>query len=355
MNRKIKKVLSILDKNNYEAYIVGGYVRDKILNIKSFDIDICTNAKPDQVIKLFPNSKGTSYGSCSFKNGKYTFDITTYREELKYKDRKPIEIKYVNTLKEDLVRRDFTINAICMNKKGLIIDKLNGQKDISGKTIKIVGDANLKLKEDPLRILRAIRFATKLNFSIDEDSKKSIIKNKNLLKKLSIERIKSELSEIVISKNYEYGLNLIKELSIDKVLLINVENIKFVSNRLLMLMQLNLSEDYFSKKENSDIKKLKKIINYGTIDNTMLYTYDFNLCLMAAELMNISKKQIKTEYNNMWINKDKPLKIKSYEIKNELKIKENKELGIVIKKIENLILEKELRNSKKAIKKYLKK
>ena len=166
MNKEILKILEKLDDDNHVSYVVGGYVRDYLLNNPSFDVDICTNRLPEELEKLF-NVKSTLYGNISFKVGNYNIDITTFRKELEYFKRKPIKIEYVNDLESDLLRRDFTINSICMDKYGNIIDILNGKKDLDNKVIRIIGNPLKKLEEDPLRILRAIRFATVLSFNID--------------------------------------------------------------------------------------------------------------------------------------------------------------------------------------------
>ena len=157
MNNSIKKILNKLEKNGFEAYVVGGYVRDYLLNITSYDVDICTNALRKDIIKVFKIKKGVSnYGSIGFKIGKYNYDITTYREDGEYNNHKPKSIKYVDNLLIDLKRRDFRINSICMNSEGKIFDYLNGKEDIHNKLVKTIGSTNVRLYEDPVRILRAI-------------------------------------------------------------------------------------------------------------------------------------------------------------------------------------------------------
>ena len=115
MNKIIKNVLTKIENNGYEAYLIGGYVRDLLVGKSSYDIDICTNATPRELINIFPNGSTKNLGGIDFKIKEYHFEITTYREEIKYKNRKPIEYHYVNSLIEDLKRRDFTINTICIN------------------------------------------------------------------------------------------------------------------------------------------------------------------------------------------------------------------------------------------------
>ena len=168
MEKQALKVLSILEENGYKAYIVGGYVRDKLLGIESNDIDICTSATPKEIKEIFKSSSSPNYGSVNITYKNINFDITTFRREIKYLDNRiPIKLKYIKTIKKDLLRRDFTVNTICMDSKGNILDMLNIMDDLDNKIIKTVGNPRYKLKEDALRILRAIRFATTLNFTIE--------------------------------------------------------------------------------------------------------------------------------------------------------------------------------------------
>ena len=182
---KAIKVLQILEENGYESYIVGGYVRDKLLGIESNDIDICTSATPKEIKNIFKSSSSPNYGSVNITYKNTNFDITTFRHETKYlNNRIPIKLKYIKNVKKDLLRRDFTINTICIDSKGEILDMLNIKDDLDNKIIKTVGNPKFKLKEDALRILRAIRFATILDFNIEEKTKHYIKINAPLLKKI---------------------------------------------------------------------------------------------------------------------------------------------------------------------------
>ena len=209
------KLLQKLEKNGYEAYIVGGYVRDYILKIKSTDIDITTNATPMEVKKIFKDKclPNIEYGSVRVIIRNINFDITTYRKEYKYlNNRSPETIVYINKLEEDLKRRDFLMNTLCMDSSGRIIDLMGGIKSIEDKTIDTVGDSYKKFQEDALRILRAIRFATVLNFNLKDNVKDAIIKTKKYLKNISYERKRQELDRIFSSSNAKYGIKLITDL-----------------------------------------------------------------------------------------------------------------------------------------------
>ena len=148
---KATEVLKKLESSGYSAYIVGGFVRDYLINKPSTDIDICTNATPKEIISIFDINilPENNYGSVVIIYKKVRFDITTYRKEIKYEDnRHPIKIKYINSIKQDLLRRDFTINTLCMNSNKEVLDILNIKKDLDNKLIKTVGSPRIKIKED---------------------------------------------------------------------------------------------------------------------------------------------------------------------------------------------------------------
>ena len=241
MNKTIKDKLDKFIKKGYKAYIVGGFVRDHLLGKESFDVDIATNAVPKEVIDVLGLDTFTndSYGSLFFEEGKYNFDITTFRKELSYESRKPTEYEYIDTIEEDVVRRDFTINSLYMDIDDNIIDLVEGKKDLDNKLIRMVGDIDSKCKEDPLRILRAIRFYTILDFDLDEDLYNYIKNNTYLVKSLSNERIKEELDLILENSNKMKGIKLIQDLGIDKELEIDIpEDLKYTSSILGMYYQI---------------------------------------------------------------------------------------------------------------------
>ena len=275
MNNSIKKILNKLEKNGFEAYVVGGYVRDYLLNITSYDVDICTNALPKDIIKVFKIKKGVSnYGSIGFKIGKYNYDITTYREDGEYNNHKPKSIKYVDNLLIDLKRRDFRINSICMNSEGKIFDYLNGKEDIHNKLVKTIGSTNVRLYEDPVRILRAIRFAIILDFNLDEEILNFIKNNKDLLKSISYTRKKQEIEKILTSKNAVKGLNYLKDLELLDELEIKYDKIVNVSDILGMWAQMEFSLKYqFTKQSLTILNQIKEIVSYGKIDIYILLTY----------------------------------------------------------------------------------
>lgn len=355
MNKLIKKVLTKIEASGFEAYIIGGYVRDLLLGKNSLDIDICTNATPKDLIKIFPVASTKSLGGIEFKIKEYHFEITTYREELKYKDRKPIEFNYINSLVADLNRRDFTINTICMNSKGEIIDLLNGIKELNNSEIKMIGDIPSKIKEDPLRILRAIRFAAVLNFNLESNLYKALKKYNKLVITLSKNRIKEELDKIFLSPYLKKGLNLLNELGILKLLNIKYNNnIIPVKNIEGIYAQLKFECDLpFTKQEKSNINALTKIINEKEITKFTIYKYGLYLSTIAGEILNVNKKEINKMYRNLAIKDKKDIDIKPEEIIAILGENYTRKIRAIQNKLEQLIINGKLKNKKSEIIKYL--
>lgn len=209
-------ILNKLEKEGFKSYIVGGYPRDKYMNRESFDIDICTSARVEDIEKLFDNVDKTysKYGNVIINIENHKFEVTTFRSDIYLKNRNDVIINFVDTLEEDLKRRDFIINTLCIDKNGNYVDIMNARKDIDNKIIRLVGDI-IKLKEDPLRILRAIRFASVLNFTLDKELEEGINKYGYLIKELSNNKKKIELDKIL---NSEYGISLIKKFNLDSYL-----------------------------------------------------------------------------------------------------------------------------------------
>jgi len=190
-----QEALEILKKINnlgYEGYIIGGYSRDKYLKIENSDIDICTNMLPSMIKANFNVTKDSGFGSLIIDD---KIEITTYRKD-KYNNSRFPEIEYINSLEEDLERRDFTINTLCIDLNGNYIDKLNAINDLKNRIIKTVKEADISFKEDPLRIIRALRFKIDLDFELDNDIIESIKINKQLLKTISTKRIEKEINKI---------------------------------------------------------------------------------------------------------------------------------------------------------------
>lgn len=205
MTKDVEFIIRQLNNAGYEAYIVGGCVRDKIMDKEPHDYDICTSALPNEVINVFKNHRiietGLKHGTVTLVLHNNGYEITTYRCDGKYLDgRHPESVLFVSNLNEDLMRRDFTMNAIAFDGCEFK-DPFNGFNDIKNKCIRCVGNPDDRFKEDALRILRAMRFSSQLSFEIDKDTEKAMFANKELICKISAERIASEFSKILLGDN----------------------------------------------------------------------------------------------------------------------------------------------------------
>ena len=351
------EVLKILEKNNYQAYIVGGFPRDLYLKRKSSDVDICTNARPKDLTNIFDDTKITNieYGCVIVKHKGTLFALTTFRSDNDYKDfRKPESINYVDDLLEDLNRRDFIINTMCIDINGNLIDMLDAKKDLDKKIIRTVGDSDKKIEEDALRILRAVRFATTLNFKLDENLKSSIIKYKDNLKKLSYTRKKEELEKIFSSPNNNYGINLLKELKLEDPLDINL-NIIVTQSSLGIWAQINNDKYPFTKQEKETIKKVNESLNENILEPNTLYKKGLYVSSLVGEIKQIPKKEILKIYNELPIHDKMEINIEPLEICEYLNIEPSYVLHHILDDIENQIINKKFKNEKEIIKKYLNK
>lgn len=212
-----------LNKANFEAYLVGGCVRDLVLDRKPKDWDLTTNAKPEEIVEIFEKTfYENDFGTVGVVNEEVSdetlkiVEITPYRKESEYSDnRRPDKVSFEATLEEDLNRRDFTINAIAFDPiKGQIIDPHKGQVDLEGKIIRTVGKPEDRFREDGLRMLRAIRISSELGFTINVDTKEAVEKNSRLIENISQERIRDEFTRMLKSNNAMKSIVLSHELGI---------------------------------------------------------------------------------------------------------------------------------------------
>ena len=358
MHEKALEVLNKFEENGYIAYIVGGYVRDYLIGRQTLDIDICTNATPKEIIELFEQASISdfSYGSVTIFYKKIRFDITTFRKDIKYQDnRKPIKIKYISDLRKDLLRRDFTINTLCMDSKGKIIDLLDAKTDINNKIIRTVSNPKIEIKQDSLRILRAIRFATILEFDIEEKTKKYISKYGYLLTKLSGSRKKEELTKIFTSLNKEKGRELIIDLKLDKYLnLSNLKDITLCDDIIGIWAQVDVLDIYpFTKLEKENINKIKELLSYNEIDKYTLYKYGLYLSTVVYDIKGKDKVILNEMYRNLPIYNTKDIDITGIEISTLLNRKPDSYLKEIITDVEKNIVYGNIENNKMKITNYI--
>jgi len=214
----VKEIIGLLESNSFSAYIVGGAIRDSLLGRQVHDWDICTEALPEDVIKIFSKytvvPTGLKHGTVSIIIDGWMYEVSTFRADGDYSDnRHPDSVTFIGDIRNDLCRRDFTINAMAYNEKEGLIDPFDGMYDIEDKTIRCVGIPDRRFDEDALRMLRAIRLSSQLGFSISGLTQQAIIDRPYLILKISPERVQQEINKILLSeypeyikKIYDYGM-----------------------------------------------------------------------------------------------------------------------------------------------------
>lgn len=205
-----RPIMQAIESAGFEAYFVGGSVRDTILNKPIHDVDIATSAYPEEIKKIFKRTvdTGIEHGTVMILDHGEGYETTTFRTESGYQDfRRPDEVTFVRSLSEDLQRRDFTINALAMKETGEIIDLFDGLRDLDNQLIRTVGEAYERFHEDALRMMRAVRFASQLNFKIDSATLTGIEENSALLEKIAVERIRVELEKMFMGQTVQAGLD----------------------------------------------------------------------------------------------------------------------------------------------------
>lgn len=356
------KLLKELTSHSYKAYIVGGFVRDHLLGIESSDIDICTNATPKEIKEIFESSclPNEDYGSVTVILKGVRFEITTFRKEVGYvNNRKPMEIKYIDDLYQDLLRRDFYINTLCMDENGEVLDFLGGMDDINKRIIRSIGNPKDRFEEDCLRILRAIRFATILDFKLDDDIIKAIEEKKDLLKNLSYYRKKSELEKIFTSSNCKKGIQLLLDLGLDKLL--EIPNLyKVLEYNTLSLLGiwsiLDVLDKYpFTKSEVDLIQQIDSVMKLDNLDPFVLYQYGLYVNSVCFELKNGDIKEVTEAYQKLPIKSRREIAIDVDTICQITNIPAGEYLKILFDDLEKKILSGKLVNNLEDISQYIKK
>ena len=351
------EIINKIHEYGYVGYIVGGFVRDMLLKKESKDVDITTNATTMEFKNIFPDIEivNTTYGAVILHYKGYHFDITTFRKEEDYLDnRHPSSVTYVNDLETDLRRRDFTINALCLDKDGNVIDLVGGINDLNNNIIKSIGSSDLSFKDDALRILRAIRFSSYLNFKIDEEVLLSIEKNKELLKKISYNQKKKELDKIFGSNKAREGIELIKQLGLDKILeLDELDRVKDYSDILGIWAMINTKAYPFSNLEKESIDKINLVYEMDNLNNEVLYEYGLYVNVIAGINKGIDKKSILEKYEALPIKRRDEIKITAQEMCDILKKEPGKFISKIYEKLEKLILNGQLENDNTILKRYI--
>lgn len=398
--KEVEIALNTLIKNNFEAYLVGGCVRDSLLGYAPNDWDITTSAKPEEITCCFNNYRtintGLKHGTITVIINKTQLEITTYRIDGKYTDnRRPDMVLFTDKVSHDLRRRDFTINSLAYNKYG-IVDLFGGTADIENKIIKCVGEPDERFNEDGLRILRALRFASVLGFNIEENTSLSIHKNKELLNNISKERISNEFNKLVtgvdfynILKEYrnvievfipeikdysketfENVLNSMKytdELILRLSLLLNntnnteniLKNLKYDGTTIKDVKAIVLNKDIEIFPDKVNIKKQLNLIGYDNYINLLKFKFSIFKAKKSnyeQELINIKNTE---EILNFIVMNNECYSLKTLEVNGEDLIIEGFikgiTLGSILNNILSLVIEEKLENNKKVLIDYVQK
>lgn len=352
------RLLEKISSYGYVAYMVGGYPRDLYLKRTFTDIDICTDATPMELHQIFSEvvTTNSEYGSVIVVFEKTKFEITTFRKDIKYKDhRRPEKIEYVDTLEEDIKRRDFTINTLCIDKDGNQIDLIGAKQDLDNKIIRTVINPKISLKDDALRILRAIRFATTLNFTLEPKLKTYIRKYGHLLRKISKDKKKDELDLIFSSPNKAYGIELLITLKLSEHLEIpNLKKIKITPSMIVTWAQLDALDKYnFNSIEKESIRKINEVKDKNILNNHTLYNYGLYICTMVAELTGVDKQKVNEKYSQIPIKSRLDIAITPMEICELLNKSAGSFLKPILSDLEDMILNNEINNEKNELTNYI--
>lgn len=292
------EILTILNNHNYGAFIVGGFVRDYLLGIESNDIDLTSSATPEEVSSIFNTiPTGIKYGTVLIDYKGLKFEHTTFRFDGKYSDsRHPLDVKYSKNILDDIKRRDFTINSLLMDKDKNVIDYLDGKKDLDKRIIKTIGNPDERFNEDALRILRCFSFVSKLGFDIDKDTYESINKNKELLKNVSIERIRIEFDKLSKGKYRSKAWKLFFELKINEIfpnMIINEDYDVSLRDILInsLLKNVKISDFWqISKQELRNLDKCSNLLKNGITDYN-LFICGYIASMYALEYLKMDKNR----------------------------------------------------------------
>lgn len=364
------KVLKKLNNNGFLAYIVGGYVRDNILKIESNDIDITTNATPDDIKKIFDikENNGEKYLSVVVNQDDYSFEITTFRQDLSYSDHRHPVTRITDNIEDDLKRRDFTINALLMDANGKIYDYYNGLEDLNNKRIKAIGDPNVRFDEDALRILRACHFVSKLGFDIEKKTFTAMCSNAKYVEVLSSERIIDELNKILNGKYYKKGLNALINCKVAQYL--NIEkalNLILSKNIVPSLDDVISLSIYYNKDIPFNIDTITKktcfkavsLIGVDLLSGINLYNNEKNILKLANKLnyylslSHIEESVLINKKDCLPISSRKDIKISIDKLKEIIKKDDGPWLGNLYKELEINIIRGYIKNDSKEIEEYV--
>lgn len=374
-----KALIKKIEESGYEAYFVGGAVRDELLNIPINDVDITTSAKSDELMEIFPNvnKKGLKYHSVLINFLGYEFETTTYRVDLEYTDNRHPIVSSAKNILVDLARRDFSINALATKDFTEILDEYDGINDLNKHLVRTIKDPELSFSEDSLRILRAIYFAAKLNFKIETNTLNAIIKLKDLVSNLSSVRKTSEMNKILkldVSKQHiaykyllETGVSDNLEVS-DAANVLSTSKVHVTDSKIFYSLAFRnkgfVPEDsyQFTRKFITEVNRiidLSVATEDGDFNTLLLYNYGEEICLYANIVnmilgKNIDLRQsISKNYSELPIKKTCDLVFKGQDVMELCKLEKVSEISVIVDKVKFLVLSKELPNEYEALKNFV--
>ena len=392
MPSEFQEALPVLEKikeAGFEAYFVGGSVRDALLNRPIHDVDIASSAYPEEIKTIFPRTVdvGIEHGTVLVLEGQGEYEITTFRTEDVYVDyRRPSQVSFVRSLEEDLKRRDFTINALALNQEGEIVDLFNGLADMKNRTLRAVGVASERFNEDALRIMRGFRFQAGLDFDLEDFTFQAMADCAPLLEKISVERIFIEFDKLLMAPFWRKGLErLIKAAAYDFL-----PDMKHSAEALQELLD-GLEEDFqFSSSEQAwaalllalKVKDVRKFLKHWKTSNEFqkrvnqlatvyeirqerslskrdCYQYDLDLILQAESLrqaagLPVEFEVIEATHAALTIHDKHEIVVTGSHLIRDYGFKPGPELGQILTKIELAIVDGELANSKEEIMNFIK-
>lgn len=347
-----KSLIKTLKENNFDAYFVGGYVRDFSLGLKSNDIDITTSATPDEVETLFKKvvHTGKNYGGVTVIIDDYKFEVTTFRLEGKYKQhRYPKEVEFSNNVIDDLKRRDFTINQLIMDENEVVSDHYEGLKDLKNKQIKTIGNPKTRFNEDALRILRAFRFVSKLGFDIEEKTLEAISDSKDLIQTIAIERIMNELDKIFQGDHQKKAIHYMNISGVSDVLYGLGEGLHYIEKIEEFIYPIEAFIISFIKGKQDDVWRfsnrqkdliehtifLHEITKNDEFNKFIIFSNKLDSCLLVNKINVVlgykdQEKDIMAMYNDMPVKDVCDLKFKGQDILALSTLKSTKLIGRVI-------------------------
>ncbi|WP_261129102.1 CCA tRNA nucleotidyltransferase [Bacillus sp. Marseille-Q3570] len=376
------EIIEELEYHGFEAYIVGGIVRDRLLGRRTGDIDIATSALPEEVQSIFPKTipVGIEHGTVIVRHGKQSFEVTTFRTEGRYEDfRRPTKVHFHQSIEADLSRRDFTINALALDRDGGIIDPFGAQDDIEHKLLKAVGLPADRFKEDPLRMMRGIRFVSVLGFEFEAETYSALVENAFLLEKISIERLRDEFEKMLFGEYCEHALDLLEKSKVNQHLpggpfdlQINLskyrwDKLKSIEERWAAFLIRNNVEDANEwlrvwKLPNQLKAKTVLIVSliHDSVDCASMFTiYKYGLDIIKAVLrvkrflgdqLEMEEENLETLHAQLPIKKRSELAIDGNDLQRFLKRKPGPWIAVYIEQIERGVIEGKIENTPSGIK-----